>query len=74
MNEYFLTDTNGNFIYDQDDFPILHREDGPAFVWTINKNYKLFWQSRCEWWYLGKEISVSSQEEFEKWIRLKAFW
>jgi hypothetical protein len=44
-----------------------HRLDGPAIEFPINNNLK-------EWWYYDKKIDCHSQEEFEKWIKLKAFW
>lgn len=67
----------------------LHREDGPAYVsitgrrsWYINgKLHRVdgpadiyeFW-GYPHWYYNGKRIDCSSQEEFEKIIKLKAFW
>jgi hypothetical protein len=43
----------------------FHRLDGPAVEWP----------NGCkDWYYKGKRISCSSQEEFERIIRLKAFW
>ena len=44
---------------------IFHREDGPAREWY--SGYK-------EWWYNGKIIFCKSQEEFERIVKLKAFW
>jgi hypothetical protein len=41
---------------------IRHREDGPAFEWANGIR---------EWWLNGNR---HSQQEFEKLIRLKAFW
>ena len=44
---------------------ILHREDGPAFVFVDGTKY----------WYLYiKQIQVSSNEEFLRLVKLKAFW
>jgi hypothetical protein len=42
-----------------------HREDGPAIEWADgNKS-----------WYLNdKQIPCKTQEEFERLMRLKAFW
>jgi|SRR5579859_2584443 len=42
-----------------------HRLDGPAMEWS---------DGRKSWWYQGKRISCSSQEEFEKLIKLKWLW
>ena len=43
-----------------------HREDGPA--------YEGLDPSWNEWWYNGTRIYVSSQEEFERALKLKAYW
>jgi len=43
----------------------LHRLDGPAEEYT--NGFKA-------WWYHGKEINCSSQEEFERLIELKVLW
>jgi hypothetical protein len=42
-----------------------HRVDGPAVEYINGDNY---------WWYHGKNIKVKSQQEFEKLLKLKAFW
>jgi hypothetical protein len=43
----------------------LHREDGPAIEDSDGRKY----------WYLnGKLLDCKTQEEFERLIRLKAFW
>jgi hypothetical protein len=44
---------------------LLHREDGPAI--DRSDGYK-------KWFIYGKEIECSSQKEFERLIKLKAFW
>jgi hypothetical protein len=42
----------------------LHRTDGPA----IDRNgFQL-------WYYRGQRIPVTSQEEYSRWLKLKAFW
>ena len=47
-----------------------HRLNGPAFEWR-----KDLWPNRKDqWYYMGKFIECSSQEEFERIIKLKAFW
>ena len=44
----------------------LHREDGPALTFADRKDPS---------WYLnGIRVPCSSQEEFERFLRLKAFW
>jgi hypothetical protein len=42
-----------------------HRLDGPARIWS--DGYK-------EWYYQGKLIKCNSQEEFERYLKLKLFW
>jgi hypothetical protein len=44
---------------------LRHRLDGPAI--ELSDGYK-------EWWIEGKPIKCSSQEEFERYIKLKLFW
>lgn len=43
----------------------IHREDGPADISANGTKH---------WYYHGKLINCKSQEEFEKLIKLKAFW
>jgi len=43
----------------------IHRTDGPAV--ECDDGFKL-------WFYNGARINCSSQEEFEKLLKLKAFW
>lgn len=43
----------------------LHREDGPAVEY--GNGHKL-------WYYHNQHIKCSSQEEFEKLIKLRMFW
>lgn len=65
----------------------LHREDGPAIdnsninMWYINglphrvDGPAITWHTGEKWWYVnGKYIACQSQEEFERIMRLKAFW
>lgn len=40
-----------------------HRENGPAIEWHVRKN----------WYYHGEYIHCSSQEEFERLIKLQVF-
>ncbi len=42
----------------------LHREDGPAIVWGKINDY----------YFRGKQIDVKTDEEFQRFIKLKAFW
>jgi hypothetical protein len=64
-----------------------HRVDGPAIEWSNGD--KSWWQDgylhridgpamqygrENQWFYKGREIKVSSQKEFESYLKLKAFW
>ena len=64
-----------------------HRDDGPAIEykevqewWKDDKIHRLdgpaieYSDGRKEWVYEGKKIDCSSQEEFARLIKLKAFW
>lgn len=44
----------------------LHRIDGPAFDWPS--------ADRQEWFLHGNKVDVKTQEEFERYVQLKAFW
>jgi len=44
---------------------IIHREDGPAIERVDGTK---------EWWLYDKQLPCSSQEEFERFLRFKAFW
>jgi hypothetical protein len=43
----------------------IHREDGPAVECSDGTKY---------WWYHGNHIKCKNQQEFERKIKLKAFW
>lgn len=43
---------------------LLHRLDGPAIDSCTN----------LEWWFEGDKVECSTQEIFEKLIKLKIFW
>ena len=43
----------------------LHRIDGPAEEYSSGIKY---------WYYEGRYITNKSQEEFERYIKLKLFW
>jgi hypothetical protein len=45
-----------------------HREDGPAVEYVYgNKEWK-------EWWVNGERLPCTTQKQFERLMRLKAFW
>ena len=48
--------------YQNDEY---HREDGPSIIWESRKP---------EWWYRGKSIPVDNLQDFQVYIRNKAFW
>ncbi len=48
----------------RNDQVITHRENGPAIIVSRTIN---------NWYYFGKYIPVTSQQEFEKYIKLIAF-
>lgn len=66
---------------------LRHREDGPACEWE-DGSYEWFYNGKLHrldgpaikhshgefWFYNGKGIDCSSQEEFEKLLKLKVFW
>lgn len=51
-----------------------HREDGPAI--TDSTYHWLYGDifTRLEWYYDGKKLSCSTQEEFERFMKMKVFW
>lgn len=67
---------------------ILHREDGPAIIWVdgITQWYQHGQLHRLDgpavnefnnknlWYYKNKWIDCSSQDEFERLVKLKIFW
>lgn len=64
---------------------LYHREDGPAYEFQGLKTWWFEGQRHRidgpavdyfnfkEWYYHGKKIECSTQEQFEKMIKLKAF-
>jgi hypothetical protein len=51
-------------------YGLRHREDGPAIEWYFTDGSLMLRQ----WYYHDKQIMVKTQEEFEKLIKMKAFW
>ena len=85
MKDGLIIDENGNKIWYQDGH--YHRVDGPAIEYASgDKSWLQYgeyhrldgpaidWENSKQWWYRGKWILCSSQQEFEKIIKLKAFW
>ena len=77
-NLYKLEGMSGNSIFEywyyDEERTILHRADGPAVI-----SYELSLPGthidfHREWWYMGRRVDCSSQEEFEKCLKIKAFW
>lgn len=53
------------FVDDKRWFQQYHRLDGPAIEYAEGQ----------KWWYWhGVYVPVKSQEEFERWLKLQAFW
>jgi len=85
MKSGIIKDYGNTFYYVNDE---LHREDGPAAIyksgtkswWIEGKRHRIdgpaviFDYGEKEWWYQGDLINCSSQEEFERIIKLKIFW
>jgi hypothetical protein len=79
-------DANGNKRWYR--YGKLHREDGPALEWA--DGHKEWWiNGKChredghaieyangkKWWYINdKQIPCTTQKQFERLMRLKAFW
>jgi len=63
VNGPAVTNNNGDEFWYQN--YQLHRIDGPAVEYANGGK---------EWYYRGEYIDCSSQEEFEKYLKLKLFW
>lgn len=50
----------------------LHREDGPAVEYDDNPDIE--YADYKSWWINGEKVNCFSQEEFENFMKLKAFW
>lgn len=50
---------------------IYHRVSGPARIW--HQDHPIH-PGKQEWYIYGEHIPVNSQKEFEKYLKLKAFW
>jgi hypothetical protein len=65
---------NGDASWYQND--CHHREDGPAiehyYIGVTSDSQRRETPLLCWYWH-GTPINVNSQEEFERWKRLKAF-
>jgi hypothetical protein len=63
MRTTYVEVLNGSKIYLKNDE--LHREEGPAIEEADGTDW---------WWYEGQFVNCSSQKEFERYLKLKAFW
>ena len=63
MKNGLIIGTDGSKFYYLDGK--RHRTDGPALEYADGSK---------SWYYHGEEIKVSSNEEFFRMLRLKAFW
>ena len=59
------------YYYHNNNYRVIHRLDGPAVTYIENNILGI---DDSEWWYHGTMTPCKSQEEFEKYIKLKAFW
>ena len=59
------THTSNNEYREWYRFGQLHRLDGPAIISPYGGE---------RWFIEGKEVPCESQEEFEQYLKLKAFW
>lgn len=57
----FINPANDKFWYKNESF---HREDGAAIEYSDGTK---------SWYYEGNYLNVSSQEEFEQWLKYKTF-
>jgi hypothetical protein len=62
FGEYGIKTLRRTEYYDRG---VLHREDGPAIIQIDGDE---------EWFYHGARIFCSNIEQFNRLIRLKAFW
>jgi hypothetical protein len=60
-----IVDEGGAVFYYKYGTCTLHREDGPAIEYPNGDKY---------WYFNGKEVDCCCQEEFEQFMKLKAFW
>lgn len=76
------------YFFKDDECTILHCEDGPAVIYPSG-SYKYYYEGklhrmdgpaiffigmRKEYWYFhGQQAFVDTQEEFERWLKLKSF-
>jgi hypothetical protein len=63
VNSYatFIWHDNNNWVKYWRQFSVFHRLDGPAVEYGNGTRY---------WYYKGCFISSSTQEEFERWLKL----
>ena len=86
MNNGLTIDSKGNKYWISNN--LWHREGGPAIEYA-NGDKSYYFNGECHredgpsietmsgikyWYFHGKKINVSCQEEFERFLRLKAFW
>jgi hypothetical protein len=69
------TDQYGVQHYYKDSIGFHHRLDGPAVIYPQYSLSDLFYPDGSQFWfYNGKHIPVNSQVEYERYLKLKAFW
>jgi len=88
MKNGLIVANGGDKFWYKDDQ--LHREDGPAVEFVLSRSRWWYKNGRIHredgpavegsgslpniWYYHGEYIKCNSQQEFERIIKLKAFW
>ena len=75
---YYL---NNNFVLHRDDGPATETSDGAKYWYQHGLSHRLDGPAIertgiciiCGWYYNGEKADVYSQEEFEKWLKLRNF-
>lgn len=65
-----ISNTGEAWLYDDK----FHRLTGPAVSYMVGLTADDEIIEVHEWWYHGTKIECSSQEEFERIIKMKVFW
>jgi hypothetical protein len=78
-HSYMTQGMSGNYTYQfwfyDSNYSVCHKIDGPAVIrmeLSLPNDQKI--NAYQEWWYMGTKLNCSSQEEFERILKLKVFW
>lgn len=66
-------DTGNQFWYCGSHPNVLHRLEGPAIIYGQNQILEGY-KAQQFWWLEGKQLDCQTQEEFERYMKMKAFW